>query len=83
MPKKFNPAPFRERMGFAQVVDVEEGFHESSSLVPSSAQSILEQVDFSGPPTKGAKVNFLAERTGGLARKADRPDRCHSVQEVR
>ena len=43
MPKKFNPAPFRERMGFAQVVDVEEGFHEPSTLAPSSVQSILEQ----------------------------------------
>ena len=66
MPKKFNPAPFRERMGFAQVVDVEEGFHESFSLVSSSAQSILEQVDFSGPPIKGAKVDFLAKRTGPI-----------------
>ena len=78
MPKKFNPAPFRERMGFAQVVDVEEGFHESSTLVPSSVQSILEQVDFSGPPTKERRSIFWpsgqavwpGRRTGPIGEQA-------------
>ena len=66
MPKKFDPAPFRERMGFAQTVDTQEGFHELAPSAFSSGERILEQGNSPETPLKGAKVDFLAKRTGPI-----------------
>ena len=73
MPKKFNPAPFRERMGFAQTVDTQEGFHELTPLALSSGELALKQVDFNSriaveqKITLGSQITFQAVQGPNLA----------------